>query len=120
MWYLTDLMQLVSGLAMGADGGIGGTYGVMPELYIRIMELVKEGRIEEARKIQYAADAIIYAMCSCRGNMYAVIKEILRIRNGLELGGVRKPLANLVPEDMPQVEKCAQMIDDAVKEFCGA
>ena len=112
--------QLVSGLAMGADGGIGGTYGVMPELYIRIMELVKEGRIEEARKIQYAADAIIYAMCSCRGNMYAVIKEILRIRNGLELGGVRKPLANLVPEDMPQVEKCAQMIDDAVKEFCGA
>ena len=26
--------QLVSGLAMGADGGIGGTYGVMPELYI--------------------------------------------------------------------------------------
>lgn len=25
--------QLVSGLAMGADGGIGGTYGAMPELF---------------------------------------------------------------------------------------
>ena len=29
--------QLVSGLAMGADGGIGGTYGVMPELYLKYL-----------------------------------------------------------------------------------
>ena len=43
--------QLVSGLAMGADGGIGGTYGVMPELYLRIKELTDVGKIEEAREI---------------------------------------------------------------------
>ena len=28
--------QFVSGLAMGATGGIGGTYAVMPELYMKI------------------------------------------------------------------------------------
>ncbi len=55
--------QLVSGLAMGADGGIGSTYGVMPELYIRIMELVKEGRIEEAQKNPVSSGC--HYLCPC-------------------------------------------------------
>lgn len=110
--------QLVSGLAMGADGGIGGTYGVMPELYLRIKELTDVGKIEEAREIQYAADEIIYGMCSCHGNMYAVIKEILRIRENMNIGGVRKPLPEIIPEDMKQIKKCASMIDEAIKKFC--
>ena len=41
--------QLVSGLAMGADGGIGGTYAVMPELYLKIKELTDAGKVKEAR-----------------------------------------------------------------------
>jgi N-acetylneuraminate lyase len=110
--------QLVSGLAMGADGGIGGTYGVMPELYLKIEELVKAGNLEQARRVQYACNEVIYGMCACHGNLYGVIKEILKIREGLDIGGVRKPLASLVPEDMEQVKKCAAMIDRAVREFC--
>ena len=54
---------------MGADGGIGGTYAVMPELYLKIKELTDAGKVKEAREIQYAADAIIYAMCECHGNL---------------------------------------------------
>ena len=110
--------QLVSGLVIGAEGGIGGTYGVMPELYLKITELVKANKIKEAQEIQYAADAIIYKMCSCRGNMYAVIKEIIRRREGLNLGDVRRPLASLVESDMPIVEECIAMIDEAIKKFC--
>lgn len=110
--------QLVSGLAMGADGGIGGTYAVMPQLYLKIEELMKAGNILQAQKVQYAANEIIYGMCACHGNMYGVIKEILKIREGLQLGGVRKPLPSLIPEDMEQVHKCASMIDKAIQEFC--
>ena len=110
--------QLVSGLATGADGGIGGPYGAMPELYLKIYELTKAGKIEEAAKVQYAADAIIYKMCSTKGNMYGTIKAILKIREGLELGGVRKPLANLVDSDMDIVKECVAMIDDAIKTYC--
>lgn len=84
--------QLIGGLAIGADGAIGGTYGVMPELYLKIFELCKAGDYAEARKIQYAADAIIYAMCACKGNLYAVMKAIMKIREGLDIGSVRKPL----------------------------
>lgn len=106
--------QLVSGLAMGADGGIGGTYGVMPELYQKILSLVREGKTEEASRIQYKANDIIGAMCRCRGSLYAVIKEILRIREGIDLGDVRRPLPGIFAEDMPQVHKCAEMIEKAV------
>ena len=109
--------QLVSGLAIGADGGIGGTYGVMPELYLKIKELVDAGEIGRAREIQYEADRIIYAMCACHGNLYAVMKEILKDQ-GLEFGGVRKPLPSVTEEDLPQIEKCKRMIQEAVRRYC--
>ena len=110
--------QLISGLAIGADGGIGGTYGVMPELYIKMMELFKAGNMETAMRLQDDVDRIIYAMCGCHGNLYAVMKEILKRRTGIDIGSVRKPMPGLIEEDMPQVEKCAGMIDDAVRTYC--
>ena len=79
--------QFVSGLAMGADGGIGGTYAVMPELFLKMYELVHKGEMDAARALQYQADRIIYKMCEAHGNLYAVQKEILRRMYGLELGG---------------------------------
>ncbi|MCF2613333.1 dihydrodipicolinate synthase family protein, partial [Fusobacterium perfoetens] len=103
--------QLLSGLAMGADGGIGGTYGVMPELYLEIERLFKTGEIAKAKEIQYEACRIIYAMCGCKGNLYAVMKAILKMREGIDCGSVRNPLPELVAEDMPKVEACAKMID---------
>ncbi|MCD8022639.1 MAG: dihydrodipicolinate synthase family protein, partial [Lachnospiraceae bacterium] len=109
--------QLVSGLAIGADGGIGGTYGVMPELYLKILELVRTGDVARACEIQNAADAIIYGMCECHGNLYAVMKAIMKIRDGLDLGGVRKPMPNLIDSDMEQVRKRAGMIDEAVAKY---
>lgn len=110
--------QLISGLAMGACGGIGGTYAVMPELYLKIKEFFDLRKMEQAREIQYAADAIIYELGKCHGNLYAVMKKVIKMREGIDLGGVRKPMPNLIPEDMPQVEKCAGMIDSAIQKYC--
>ena len=110
--------QFIAGRAIGADGGIGGTYAVMPELFLKANELVEAGDLAAARQVQNAIDAIIYAMCGCKGNLYAVMKQILTINEGLELGGVRKPLPNLFEEDMPKVEACAKMIADAIARFC--
>ncbi len=102
--------QLFGGLAMGAQGCIGGTYGAMPRLILRLWELAELCELEKARQLQYEIDDIIYCMCSCHGNMYAVIKEILRRRSGIDLGGVREPLTNLIPEDMEKVSECEEMI----------
>lgn len=48
--------------------------------------------------------------------MYAVIKEILRINEHLDIGSVRAPLTELVPEDRPVVEEAARMIRDAIHD----
>ena len=109
--------QFISGRVIGAEGGIGGTYGVMPELFLKMDELVKAGEMEKAREIQYAANEVIYKMCSAHGNMYGVIKAILKINEGLELGGVRKPLAALIDSDMAIVEEAASMIREAKAKY---
>ncbi len=105
--------QFISGRMIGADGGIGGTYAVMPELFLAADEAFKGGNFARAKEIQYKIDRIIYAMCACHGNLYAVMKEILR-KNGLDIGGVRKPLASIIDEDMPKIEECRKMIAEAI------
>lgn len=108
--------QFVGGRIMGADAGIGGTYAVMPELYLAADGAVRTGDLERAREIQYKIDRIIYAMCECHGNLYAVMKEILRGR-GIDIGGVRKPLPDIIEEDKAQIEVCSRMIDEAISSL---
>lgn len=106
--------QFVAGRAIGADGGIGGTYGVMPELFLKLNELIAAGAREEAIALQYDINEIIYKMCSSRANMYAVAKEILRINAGLDIGGVREPLENLTEADRAVAREAAAMVTEAI------
>lgn len=110
--------QLLSGLVAGAVGGIGGTYGVMPELYLKIYELAQQGEIALAREIQDACCHVIYRMCSTKGNMYAAIKGILARRGAPELGSVRAPLVPLQEEDGPVIEETARWIDALIAQYC--
>lgn len=109
--------QLLSGLCAGAVGGIGGTYAVMPELYLAIYRLFNEGDIAAARKIQDECCHVIYALCSGKGNMYATIKETLRLMGGPDIGGVRAPLYDIVPEDEDICTECAGKIIALVKQY---
>lgn len=110
--------QFISGRAIGAEGGIGGTYGVMPELFLKLNDLIIENRIEEARKLQYDINEIIYKMCLCHGNMYGVIKEILRINENLDMGSVRKPLVEVSDKDITTIKEAAAMIKTAIEKYC--
>lgn len=109
--------QFIAGRAIGADGGIGGTYGVMPELFLKLDEFVVSGEKELACKLQYAVNEIIYKMCSGRANMYAVAKEVLRKNENLDLGGVRQPLENLAENDLAIAEEAAIMIQSAREKY---
>ena len=110
--------QFISGRVIGATAGIGGTYGVMPELFLKMDELVKENRLTEAREVQYAANEIIYKMCSGHGNMYAMIKEILRINENLDIGSVKAPLEPLNEADKVIAKEAADMVKKAISAYC--
>ncbi len=72
----------------------------MPELYNELFRCVKAGELDKALEIQNDCCRIIYKMCSAHGNMYAVIKAILRKQGAPDCGSVRAPLAELVESDM--------------------
>ena len=109
--------QFVSGRVIGAKAGIGGTYGAMPELFLAMDECINSGDMKRANEIQYCVNDIIAALTSGYGNMYAMIKEVLRINEGLDIGSVRKPLVALTDADKEIAKSAAKMIADAKKKF---
>ena len=110
--------QLISGLVMGAVGGIGGTYGAMPELYVKLYDCVKAGDLATALEIQNDCCRIIYKLCSDHGNMYGMIKEVLRRMGCPDCGSVRAPLVELVESDFPIADECVAMIQAAIAKYC--
>ena len=110
--------QLISGLVMGAIGGIGGTYGAMPKLYVKLYKCVKSGDLAKALEIQNDCCRIIYKLCSGHGNMYGMIKEALRRMGCPDCGSVRAPLAELIESDYAIVDECVAMIREAIEKYC--
>lgn len=108
--------QYVSGRLIGADGGIGGTYAVMPELFLMAEEFVSTGNFNDARRIQRDINDIIIALCSLNGSMYSAIKEILKLR-GINIGSVRGPLEPVTGEDLNKIGEIKLLIDQAISTY---
>ncbi|HFI0176561.1 TPA: dihydrodipicolinate synthase family protein [Streptococcus suis] len=109
--------QFLGGRLMGAKGGIGGTYGAMPELFLRLNQLIADKDLETARQLQATINTIIGKLVSGHGHMYAVIKEVIRINDGLDIGSVREPLTALTEADLIIAQEAAQLIRDAKERF---
>ncbi|MER0122869.1 dihydrodipicolinate synthase family protein [Streptococcus sp. ZJ100] len=111
--------QFLGGRLMGAAAGIGGTYGAMPELFLKLNQLIVDKDLETAKELQFAINDIIKNLVAARGNMYAVIKEVLRINEGLNLGSVRAPLTPVCESDKAVVEAAARLIRETKERFLG-
>ncbi|MBA8759263.1 N-acetylneuraminate lyase [Staphylococcus schleiferi subsp. coagulans] len=109
--------QFLGGRMMGAEGGIGGTYGVMPELFLKLDALIKANQFEQAQKLQFAINEIIAVLVSGHGNMYAIAKEVLRLNEKLDLGSVREPLTPLNDSDKSLAANAIQKINHTRNAF---
>ena len=109
--------QFIAGIAIGAKGGIGGTYGVMPHLFIKLHSYIKSGDMTNALNLQNDINEIIFLMCAGKGNMYAIIKEVLRKKYNVNIGGVRKPLTDTVSDDENIVNKVCDRIASAEGKY---
>jgi N-acetylneuraminate lyase len=86
---------LAAGLLMGADGGIGSFYNLVPELFVRIYELGRAGQWEQARPIQENINALI--AFTLRFPLFPAIKQILEW-SGLPCGACLPPRPRLTPQ----------------------
>lgn len=94
--------MLLSGLVMGADGGIGSTYNFMADKFVKIRELFMAGKIEEAQAIQREANRIITILCKV-GVMQAE-KEVLN-QLGFDFGVCRHPFGEPTAQDKELIAK---------------
>lgn len=85
--------QYFAGRMMGASGGIGGTYGYMPELFLKLEALIRSKDMDRAAALQKEISGLIYETVKT-GSLYAAAKEVLRHR-GIEAGDVRAPFLSL-------------------------
>ncbi len=108
--------QFVAGRVLGANAGIGGTYAMMPELFLAADACVKASDMDKALKIQHAINDMIYTACSCHGNLYSVIKEVLR-RRGMDIGQARLPLAPCIAEDEATIDTIIRRLDAYFQDF---
>ncbi len=105
--------QLLSGLAAGAIGGIGGTFGVMPELYLALYNKFCKADIAGAIALQDELLRIIGILAGSTSSLYAVAKEVLRLRNNIDIGDVRRPLPTLDESGKAMAVKALQAINEA-------
>lgn len=85
--------MLLSALAVGAKGGIGSTYALIPAIYQGILGAWERGDLPSARFLQLQSWKYV-RWCNASGPFHAVQKYLLSLL-GLEMGPCRTPLGNL-------------------------
>ena len=88
--------MLLGGLLAGACGGIGLTYSLMPQLFVRLWDAVKAANLPAAVAAQERINECIAAIISVEG--IASAKQILAWM-GLECGEPRTPIRPLDEEE---------------------
>lgn len=109
--------QFIAGRAIGADGGIGGTYGVMPELFMKLDDFVKNNEFSKAKELQNEVNEIIKRLLQ-GPSLYGVCKYILELR-GIKTGKPRLPM--LPVETDVEKQNCIEineMIENTIKKYC--
>lgn len=84
--------MLIAGLIMGANGGIGSTYNLIPEQYVELYKLARLGRWDEARRIQEKINRFIRVIL--RYPIHPAIKQLLAW-NGIDCGSCIPPRREL-------------------------
>jgi len=90
----------LAGISMGADGAIGSTYNCMADKFVKIYTLYKEGRMQEARALQTAANDVIEVLLQV--GLFAGIKYILSLQ-GIDCGQSRRPFKPLTEAEKERI-----------------
>ena len=72
--------SLLCGLVMGADGGIGTTYNIMPDIYVNLFKKFKAGDIQGAMEMQAKASGIVKVLIDWgEGSAIRTTKEAIEL-----------------------------------------
>jgi N-acetylneuraminate lyase len=93
---------LAPGLLMGADGGIGTFYNVLPEFFVELYGRARRGDWEGARAVQDSINQVI--RITLEFPLFPAIKEILRWR-GIDCGPCIRPRTGLTADQAADLRR---------------
>ena len=93
---------ILTGLMLGATGGVGTSYSVTGELYNKLLDTFWAGDLAGAVKLQEKAVEFIRVLIKYENSVVG-IKAILQVM-GVDCGPVRLPMRNLTPDRMKALE----------------
>jgi len=93
---------LTLGLLMGADGGIGTFYNIIPHMFVDVYERARRGDWEGARAVQDGINTVVRITLQFPG--FPAIKEILRWR-GIDCGPCIRPRGGLTPQQAAELRR---------------
>lgn len=109
--------QYLGGRIMGADGGIGSTYGVMAKLFLMLEEAYESDDIKLAQAIQADINEVIFKILNCDGSLYDIMKKVLEVKEDLKAGDVREPLQKASARDAITISEIASLITEAEETY---
>jgi N-acetylneuraminate lyase len=93
---------LVAGLLMGADGGIGSFYNVVPHLFVELYRAARSGAWARAKAVQDDINQII--AIGLRYPVHSAVKAMLAWL-GLDCGECIKPRRSLTAAELRELHK---------------
>ena len=105
---------LAAGLLMGANGGIGSFYNLVPELFVRLHAAAVEGRWQDARALQQRINVLIGI--TLQFPLFPAVKQMLAW-SGLDCGTCLPPRAPL--DDEQQRALRTRLAEAGLHELAG-
>lgn len=88
--------MLLPALAVGAKGAIGSTYTFAAPLYLKVVDLFRQGKIDQARQMQQQSVEMV--RCLVKFPPIPAQRAIMKMQ-GFDLGTCRLPLKGLSGQD---------------------
>lgn len=93
---------LVAGLLMGADGGIGAIYNLIPDAFVRLYNQAKAGQWEQAQQLQWGINELIAILL--RFPLFAAVKALLTW-SGIDCGRCISPARALTGAEESELRR---------------
>lgn len=93
---------LISGLAAGADAGIGSTYNVMLPQFVKIYDCFKAGKLDEALATQLQVNRVIDVLL--KNSLIPSVKHAVKLM-GIDCGTGTFPMKQLNDVQIAKLEK---------------
>jgi N-acetylneuraminate lyase len=92
----------VAGLLMGADGGIGSIYNLVPEMFVELYKMARQGRWDDAHQVQIRINELISILL--RFPLIPAIKTLLKW-SGVDCGECLAPRGTLTTNQQSEFRK---------------